>query len=118
VTGDSAGFVAGLRQLADFLEAHPDLPAPYGGETVTAFPEAGEEEAVRVAAVDHAAAVLGVEARWRAGGGQYVAVRVFAGAVAYAVAVVTGRYMARYDAERSYAGSVTPWPAGEAEGGC
>lgn len=32
---DRPGYIAGLRQLADILEAHPDLPLPYGGTTTS-----------------------------------------------------------------------------------
>lgn len=30
---ERAGYIAGLRQLADALEAHPELPLPYDGTT-------------------------------------------------------------------------------------
>lgn len=44
-----AEFVAGLRAVADFYEAHPDCPMPYEPDvTVTHFEEESPEEAARV----------------------------------------------------------------------
>jgi hypothetical protein len=53
VDATRASYIAGLRQLADFLEAHPDLPAPFGSnhnvfvETKEALAVIVREPAVR-----------------------------------------------------------------------
>jgi hypothetical protein len=74
---DRAAWVAGLRDLADFLAGHPDVPVPpvYHTQGITVFPEDGTDEERR-AEVDRAAGVLGVQAA-ESGGGHYLAVRTF-----------------------------------------
>jgi hypothetical protein len=49
--------VAGLRDLADFLETHPDLPAPYSVD-VTAFVPRAADRVMR-AEVDRVASLIG-----------------------------------------------------------
>src|SRR5690242_17566984 len=53
---DRAAWVAGLRDLAEFLAAHPDVPVPpgYHSDGITVFPEGGSDDDRR-AAVDQAA---------------------------------------------------------------
>jgi hypothetical protein len=38
-----AAYIQGLRELADFLEAHPDLPMPFWGVTVNVYAQTKEE---------------------------------------------------------------------------
>lgn len=48
---ETRAFVAGLRELADFLDAHPDLPIPtWGGVRVNVFIEKDHLKAVLAAA--------------------------------------------------------------------
>jgi hypothetical protein len=81
-TGRSA-LISGLRELADYLESNPSLPA--SSPIVYAFPPTATWAEMR-AEIDAAAAVLGVAAHL-AVGGHYVASRSF-GPVEYrAVAI-------------------------------
>jgi hypothetical protein len=84
---DRAAWVAGLRDLADFLAAHPDLPVPrvYCTDVINVFPEGGTD-AERRAGVDRAAGVLGVPAA-DTHGGHYRAARSF-GPIAYALVMI------------------------------
>jgi hypothetical protein len=84
---DRAAWVAGLRELADFLAAHPDVPAPpaYHGQGITEFP-AGTSDAERRAGVDRAAGAMGVSAA-ETHGGHYKASLRF-GPVAYEVVAI------------------------------
>jgi hypothetical protein len=60
---DRAAWVAGLRELADFLEGHPDVPVPpaYHEGIIHEFPD-GDTDAERRAGVDRAARAMGVPA--------------------------------------------------------
>jgi hypothetical protein len=84
---DRAAWVAGLRDLADFLAGHPDVPVPpaYCRKGLTVFPEGGSDDDRR-AEVDRAAGVLGVTAG-ETHGGHYQASRTF-GPVEFAVVVI------------------------------
>ena len=76
--------ISGLRQLADYLEYNPDVPAP-GYSDVLAFSPDGECAGMR-AEIDAIAGRIGVEARETVCG-HYVAARSF-GPVEYrAVAI-------------------------------
>ena len=81
---DRAVLVAGLRDLADFLAAHPDVPVPpaYHEETIHQFPD-GDTDAERRAGVDRAADAMGVPAA-ETRGGHYKATARF-GPLAYEV---------------------------------
>ena len=84
---DRAAWVAGLRDLADFLAAHPDVPVPPACHSCTlhVFPE-GDSDDYRRAEVDRAAGVLGTTAA-ETGGGHYKATRSF-GPVEFALVVI------------------------------
>jgi hypothetical protein len=105
---DRAAFTAALRELADFIDANPDLPVPQyehdAGVHISALDGSDDE---RRAEVDRIAAALGVLAA-ATPGGHYIARRVFGGRVQYEAAMVPADDLARYHAELSYAGSVTP----------
>jgi hypothetical protein len=80
---DRSALVSGLRDLADYLESNPSLPA--NSPIIYAFPPTATWEEMR-AEIDAAAAVLGVAAHLE-GGGHYVASQSF-GPVEYrAVAI-------------------------------
>jgi hypothetical protein len=80
---ERAELISGLRDLADYMESNPSLPA--SSPIVYAFPPTATWAEMR-AEINAAAAVLGVAARL-AGGGHYVASRSF-GPVEYrAVAI-------------------------------
>ena len=81
---ERAALIGGFRELADYLESNPDVPAP-GYSDVLAFPPDGECAGMR-AEIDVIAERIGVEARETVGG-HYVAARSF-GPVEYrAVAI-------------------------------
>jgi hypothetical protein len=86
-SAERTAFISGLRDLAGYLESNPEVPAP-GYSTVFFFPPAGGW-AQMCAAIDAAAAPLGVPAR-RTGGGHYVTVRAF-GPVEYRAVAIPPR---------------------------
>jgi hypothetical protein len=110
---DRAALVAGLRELAGFLAAHPDAPISpgYCTEAITVFPD-GDTYEERRAGVDQAAAVLGIPAADVSGTGHYMVSRRF-GPVAYEVLAISAAARARHDADASYYGCVQPGSLGE-----
>ena len=84
--GNRAGFIDGLRDLADYLAAHEDVPVPDYPETLHAFPD-GDSNDERRAAVDAAAAVLGTDTAERPNSRQYYAERTF-GPLTYSVVTI------------------------------
>lgn len=84
----------GLRALADFLDAHPDLPVPWFVEAKA--PTAGEGDAGHRAEVDRIAAILGVPVDDR--GSHYSTERDFGGSVKYAAVAITRAHMDAYSA--------------------
>jgi hypothetical protein len=78
-------FITGLRDLTEFLESNPGVPAPWSGTTVYVFPSDGSNEQRR-AEIDAITSRIGVQAR-ESTPGHYVASRYF-GPVEYrAVAI-------------------------------
>jgi len=101
-----AAVVAGLRELAGFLEAHPDVPVDrYGIRCVSSLGEGDGDEAA-VGRVEAMAAALGVEARHHPPG-YWGAQRRF-GPVLYGGSYVARDEMAAHEAAQSYKGSVEP----------
>lgn len=98
-----AAFTAGLRELADYLDANPDVPAPYWAKA-TFFP--GGSDADQIAEVDRVATHLGVEPSWRCGT-QYVVSRSF-GPITFEAVVITEAERQEWAALTSYRGSVQP----------
>lgn len=81
---ERAALISGLRDLADYLESSPEVPAPIYSSMLT-FPPDGNWAGMR-AEIDAIAARLGVPVRLT-GGGHYAAARYF-GPVEYrAVAI-------------------------------
>ena len=83
---ERARLIAGFRALADFLQDHPDVPAPRWADVMVFPPDATDEE--MRAEIDQIAARIGAEPVDRtAVGGHYTASRSF-GPVEYrAVAI-------------------------------
>jgi len=83
---ERARLIAGFRALADFLQDHPDIPAPHCAD-VMFFPPDATDEQMR-AEIDQIAARIGAVPIDRTGaGGHYAASRSF-GPVEYrAVAI-------------------------------
>jgi hypothetical protein len=103
-----ARVLAGLRQLADYLDAHPDIPVPDYGWDLLAFARDKTDDTAARAETDHVAALLGVQVRDDiAAGGHYKAARSF-GPVTYEFIHVTARRRALHNAYMTYADAVTP----------
>jgi hypothetical protein len=67
--------IAGLRDLAEYLESNPDVPAPWSGTTVYVFPPDGSNDERR-AEIDAIASRVSVRPCEFAPG-HYVASRLF-----------------------------------------
>ena len=81
---ERAALIAGLRELADYLESTPEMPAP-AYPVIYMFPSASKWTVMR-AEIDAAAALLGVTAR-DTNGGHFVASRFFGPVEFRAVAI-------------------------------
>jgi hypothetical protein len=105
--GPRAALIAGLLDLACFLESHPDVPVSdlSAGNTLVWFPDHGADDDEQRAAVDAAASALGVKAEDPRRSGHYGAERAF-GPVVYRVVMLSSAATARYDAENSYRDSI------------
>jgi hypothetical protein len=88
---ERAALIGGFRELADYLESNPDVPAP-GYSDVLAFPPDGECAGMR-AEIDVIAERIGVEARETVRG-HYVAARSF-GPVEYRAVAICHHYQER-----------------------
>ncbi len=109
-----ADITAGLRQIADYLDAHPDLPAaPYGWDLLVATH--GDTDTEAAAEVDRIAAILGVPVDDQTrDGGHYTANKTF-GPITYRAFHITARSKAAHRAHMTYADAVTPEDPGELE---
>lgn len=90
------GYIAGLRALADRLEAHPDCPPPWAGvhpdySPISVYATGAEEFVAAVRAIGGAKQRTddGVEVVQVLGGGLYLRIRDLAGAVCERVQVGT-----------------------------
>jgi len=102
-TPDRAELAAGLRELADFLTAHPEVPIPFAPR-LTVFNRGGTD-ADRAAAVKTAADALDTEVN--ADGLHFEAVRMF-GPLVYEIWASTDAGYADYRARTSYDESIRP----------
>jgi hypothetical protein len=104
---DRAALIAGLRGLADFLEANPAVPVPaaYHEITVHYFPPDGTDEEQR-AAVDAVASALGTTAGDPDDCGHYETERAF-GPVVYKALAISHERQALHKAWASYSGAVS-----------
>jgi hypothetical protein len=84
---DRAAWVTGLRELADFLARHLDVPVPpaWHEGVIHEFPD-GDTDAERRAGVDRAAEAMGVPAAETSGGHYKASVRF--GPLAYEVVAI------------------------------
>lgn len=99
-----AELIRGLYGLAAWLADHPEVPTPH----VQAYVSPGFEGwAAGCRMVDRIAEALGVAPEFKAGGDHYVAKSTF-GPVEVSTAAITPERMARFEAEWSYGGHVTP----------
>jgi len=99
-----AQIVRGLRELAQFLAMHPEVPVPRFPCLSTCVSVTGDDEAGRTV-VRQAAAALEVEPYWR--GHQLLAERKF-GAIAYEIYTVVDPAQPAATATNNYVGLVQP----------
>lgn len=104
-----AALIAGLRDMADFLETNPDIPAPDSLPVLHYFPD-GQTDADKRTGVDKIAAYLGssIDLGYIKYG-HYVTGIAF-GPIRYQAIAITTEARARYDAFNTYANCVTPDP--------
>ena len=99
-------FVTGLRDLADYLAAHPAVPVPEHGTEILLHAASTDDGGC--AQVDRFARQLGVRVEnGLAYDGHYRAARCF-GPVGYRMTAISDAAMARHYAYTSYSGAVTP----------
>jgi hypothetical protein len=96
--------IDGLRELADFLTEHPDVPV---GNTWSLMYHARGTDEEKRAEVDRVAAILGIAGGTPNDPDHYEAVRKF-GAISYEALAITDEHMRRYRAASSYDGAVEP----------
>lgn len=99
-----AEFTAALRALANFLDANPSLPLPYGTE-VSPFLNGTDEE--DRAEVDRIAGILDVQPEQTITG-HYRVKRRFGAGVAYEATAIPEQEMQDWQALTSYRGAVSP----------
>lgn len=101
---ERARFIAGLRELADYLVAHPGVPVP-DYPRIMAHADGSDEE--KRQAVDQAAPELGAEAsEILPGSGHYTAARYF-GPIEYGVLAISQASKDLFNAQQSYASNIT-----------
>jgi hypothetical protein len=102
---DRQQFVTGLRQLADYLAGHPDIPVPLYGTTINLNLDGadhGGREQVNAIAQLMDTPVLDNTGEY----GHYTTEKSF-GDITYRAAAIPDAAMARYRAHDSYYGCVT-----------
>lgn len=99
-----AALIAGFHELAEFLEANPDVPAPSWAD-ICLFPHGTDAD--QIAEVDHVAGQLGVEATWNDNHSHYTACRRFGPVELKMVAISEESYRA-WEALMSYSSAVQP----------
>ncbi|WP_021594051.1 hypothetical protein [Actinomadura welshii] len=101
--------ILGLRALADFLEANPDVPVNEFGHDLTVSVRTGDDVSA-VALVDATAALLGVDvADDTDRGGHYTATRTF-GRISYRIVHIPQRRREEYHARDSYRDNIVLGP--------
>ena len=104
-----AAFIAGLLDLARFLQAHPELPVQRYGQEISLhtsydLPHDGTWDG-QLAALKEFAAAAGAELSDR--NGYHYASRSF-GPITYQACAISPEAQARYDASATYYGCVQP----------
>jgi hypothetical protein len=105
-TAHRAAVIGGLRELADFLETHPEAPVPLYSADVHVSTHGTDHENEQT--VNRAAMALGTTASWGTGPKTHYRVKRMFGAVEYSVTAITRASMAQYHADQSYSGCVQP----------
>lgn len=97
--------ISGLRELADYLSLHRDIPVPLIVE-IDYFPH-GNTDAEKRAEVDRIAKILGVTPISTAAGQHYIASRPY-GAIRYRAITVSTKDRKRWEAITSYSDNIKP----------
>ena len=98
-------FITGLRQLADYLDANPDIPVPGWADIAVHadyLEDGGREQ------VNQIADALGTGIDPYSCDTHYRTARRNFGHINYYAVAISGDEMARYEALHSYDGCVTP----------
>jgi hypothetical protein len=99
--------IAGLRELAGYLEQHPGVPVSLRGWRLSVY-YLHHDDRDGIAEVDRVAAILGTPVTDNtAAGGLYCASQQF-GPVSYEIVGVSRQRLDTYRAALSYYGAVTP----------
>ncbi|MGP3961905.1 hypothetical protein ACTWPT_38515 [Nonomuraea sp. 3N208] len=101
-------FIAGLRALAELLEARPDIPIPRS--TVVHHFVRDAQDAEMRAEIHRMAALLGSHVDGKAG---HYTTSLYLGPIEYRAVAILAESRARYDAHDSYRDCVTPYSPGE-----
>jgi hypothetical protein len=104
-----AAFTAALREMADYLDAHPDLPLPSAAEVAPYLDGTDEQDR---AEVDRIAGILGARPETTPGG-HYRVSRTFGARVTYQAVAIPDQQMQDWEALMSYRSAVTPVTAAE-----
>jgi hypothetical protein len=105
-TSTRQAFITGLRELADHLDQHPEIPVPTYGTEI--YLSASSTDDGGCAQVRHFARQLGITPPTTVSySGHYEAARRF-GSVSYRMTAISDHAMARHLAADSYYGYVTP----------
>ncbi|WP_062440054.1 hypothetical protein [Herbidospora daliensis] len=105
-----SALIAGLRDLADFLDANPGVPVPSTEIAITVYPPRADDEEMR-AVVDTMAAGLGTEIKPSdLSHGHYSTCRSF-GPVLYGAVAIMRQARERYAAQSSYEDNVQVSPS-------
>lgn len=100
-------FATGLRELADFIEANPELPIPRSSTVIHYFPQQAPD-AEMCTEIDRIAEILGTEIDPdHLPHGHYTTSRCF-GPISYEAAAILADARARHAALSSYQDCVTP----------
>lgn len=107
MTKDRNAIITGLRDLADFLDARPDIPIT-GCVPLYHFAARGTDADQR-AEIEQIAALLGTPIEAQTPYGHYVTTISF-GPIQYRAVAITAAARARHDADDSYRGCIQPDP--------
>ncbi|MGW7478640.1 hypothetical protein ACWGH8_08670 [Nonomuraea muscovyensis] len=104
---DRTALITGLRALAAFLEANPEIPVTLPRVVLHQFPEHGTDADMR-AQVDKVAALLGTEIDPHHSTYGHYSTRLDFGPVRYDYTAILAAARARHAADDSYRGSIDP----------
>jgi hypothetical protein len=104
-----AAITSGLRELADWLDAHPDIPVRTGSECEIEHSILADDDTAGLAELDRITAAVGIDAApSRVGDCSHPQVSVEFGPVRWMSTYVPRASMAAYNALQSYNGAVQP----------